>query len=421
MRGSRLLSLKQNSRALSPVVASIILISIVIAVSIAAATWMGSMSTTFMEVEEVGITDCSWAPDISYVYLTVKNTGTSSVTINRVEINHETATNVSVFSGDSKLDTGETVVFRVIQNFSASQKYEFAVVTASSNRFSVVSTSSSSTFSEETWYSTFWSKRKVVSIDNRLNTENLVGYQLKLNIEYDSDMKQDFSDLRFTGNDYHTPINYWIESYVPSTSAVVWVKVPFITALSTETVYMYYGNPSATSASNADNTFDLFLNFTRDGVISYGGSGQDVNSDQWELINDTTIRMWGNNWKAALNTLTVTVGGSQAICFDYKSVGVQAEINGVGLDVDNSITSNWFYEIYGIQNWGLRDHYGYTGAGDWQFYTIVLDNYSGNFDRFVFTNDADSGQATNVYYRNVRVTQYTSTLPATELGIEETL
>ena len=120
-------------------------------------------------------------------------------------------------------------------------------------------------------------------------------------------------------------------------------------------------------------------------------------------------------------TVLANVGdGSQAICFDFKSVGVQAEINGIGVDIDSSISSDRFYRIYGTQSWGLNDHYGYTGGGDWQTYTIILDNFSGDFNRFVFTNDADGAQATDIYYRNIRVTQYTSQTPITGFGTEET-
>ncbi len=421
MCGSCLLKFTKNHKALSPVISSIILIAVVVAVSIAATTWMGSISLNFMEVDELKITDHLWASDNSYVDLTVKNLGTSSVTIGKVEVNDVTASDVMFVSGDSALDAGETAVLRVIQSFTASQKYEFTIVTKSSTKFVYVATSSSYSGSSEIWYNPHWLKRKAVTIDNTLNPNDLAGYQIQLNIPYDSDMNSDFSDLRFTDSDGQTLISYWVESYASSDSAVVWVKVPTIPASSIETIYMYYGNPSATSESNADDTFDVFVDFTRDGVISYGGSGQDVDSAQWEIIDDTTLRMWGNNWKATMRTLNVVGDGSQAICFDFKSVGVQAEINGVGLDTDNSISNNWFYRIYGTQNWGLNDHYGYTGAGDWQSYTIVLDNYGGNFNRFVFSNDADGGQATDIYYRNVRVSQHTSQAPSMDIGTEETL
>ena len=248
-------------------------------------------------------------------------------------------------------------------------------------------------------------------IDNSLNADELVGYQIRVNVQYDSDMLTDFSDLRFTDNDKQTLIPYWIESHVPSGNAIVWIKAPSIPASSTETIYMYYGNPSATSESNPDATFDLFVNFTLDGVTSYGGS-QDSNPTQMEIVDDTILRMWGNNWKATMKTLNVAGDGSQAICFDFKSNGTQAEINGVGLDDNNDISDNWFYQIYGTQNWGINDHYGYTSGGDWQSYTIILDNFSGSFDRLVFANDADGSQATNIYYKNVRVSKYTPQEPS---------
>jgi hypothetical protein len=408
----------RNIKALSPVVASIILVAVVVAVSIAVAIWMGSISTGFMEVDEVAVTSYSWASDMTYVDLTVKNLGTSKITLDSVEVNDAPASDVSIVSGEAILEAGETAIVRVTDSFTASRKYEFTVVTASSTKIVYVATASS-TASREDWYDLSWQKRKALTIDNSVNPNELTCYQVRLNVEYDSDMMADFSDLRFTDSDCQTPIPYWIESYVASDSAVVWVRVPTIPASSTTTVYMYYGSSSAASESNPDDTFDVFIDFTRDGVISYGGSSQDVNSAQWEIIGDNSLRMWGNNWKATMRDLTIDGDGSQAICFDFKSVGVQAEINGVGVDVDNSISSNWFYRIYGTQSWGINDHYGYSGAGDWQTYTIVLDNFSGDFNRFTFTNDADGGQATDIYYRNVRVTQYTSQLPSTEFGAEE--
>ncbi|PVX27674.1 MAG: hypothetical protein CW716_01045 [Candidatus Bathyarchaeum sp.] len=420
MCGSRLRRLIKNIKALSPVVASIILVAVVVAVSLAATTWMGSMSIIFMEFDEVGITSHSWASDMTYVDLTVRNLGTSKITLDNVQVNDAPANDVSFVSGEATVEAGETAIVRVTHSFTASSRYEFTVVTATSTKCVYVAKASSSTASREDWYDLSWQKRKEVTIDNSLNPNELTGYQIQLNVQYDSDMNADFSDLRFTDSDAQTPIPYWIESYAASSSAAVWVKTSTIPAASTTTVYMYYGNPSAASESDGDDTFDVFVDFTRDGVISYGGSGQDTDPDQWEIIDETSLRMWGNNWKATMRDLSVVGDGTQAICFDFKSVRVQAEINGVGVDVDSSISSDRFYRIYGTQSWGINDHYGYTGAGDWQSYAIVLDNFGGDYNRFVFTNDADGGQATDIYYRNVRVTQYTSQTPITGFGTEET-
>ncbi len=57
-----------------------------------------------------------------------------------------------------------------------------------------------------------------------------------------------------------------------------WVKVPFIEANSQETLYMYYGNPSAPSASNGTKTFETFDDFNRpDGPID----------GNWSIWEDT--------------------------------------------------------------------------------------------------------------------------------------
>lgn len=88
---------------------------------------------------------------------------------------------------------------------------------------------------------------------------NLGSYQVNINISYDSDMKSDFSDLRFTyfnatlGKEVEIPL--WVENYTASSSAIVWIKVPFIPASSITTIYMYYGNTEATCKSNYYNTF----------------------------------------------------------------------------------------------------------------------------------------------------------------------
>jgi len=415
-----LLKLIKDNKALSPVIASIILIAVVIAVSIAATTWMGSISFSFMEVDEFRVTSHSWASDTSHINLTINNFGTTTITISEVKVNGVTASDTSFVLGDSTLEGGETAILKVTQSFSPSKKYEFKIITESGTKIVYVAVAPS-TGPSEIWYNPSWIKRKAVTIDNTLNPNELTGYQIQVNVEYDSDMIADFSDLRFTDSDCQTLIPYWVESYVVSDSAVVWVKVPSILASSTETIYMYYGNPSATSESNPDDTVDLFLDFTVDGVITHGGSSQDVDSAQWEIIDDSTLRMWGNNWKATMKTLTVADDGSQAICFDFKSSGTQSEICGVGLDTDSGLTVGRFYQIYGTQGWGINDHYDYSGGGDWQSYSLILDDFSGAFDRLVFSNDADAGQVTNIYYRNVRVSQYTAQAPSTGLGAEETL
>ena len=68
----------------------------------------------------------------------------------------------------------------------------------------------------------------------------------------------DYGDIRFVASDDTTELSYWIESS-NSSYADVWVKVPTINT--TSYIYIYYGNASASSLSNGDNTFIFFDDF----------------------------------------------------------------------------------------------------------------------------------------------------------------
>jgi hypothetical protein len=74
-------------------------------------------------------------------------------------------------------------------------------------------------------------------------------------------MRSDGGDIRFTDSDGVTLLNYWIESGIGTNNTRIWVKVPSIPPSSKKTIYLYYGNPSATSLSNGDDTFDFFDDF----------------------------------------------------------------------------------------------------------------------------------------------------------------
>ncbi len=124
------------------------------------------------------------------------------------------------------------------------------------------------------WYSPSWSYRKAFTVTG--SSTGMRNYQLKLTVNYGSGIstttnvycashcKTDFSDLRFTLSDGVTLIDYWIESYTASTSAVVWIEFPWLNvSAGGGNFYIYYGNADATDASNGTNTFILFDNFER--------------------------------------------------------------------------------------------------------------------------------------------------------------
>lgn len=130
----------KKRKALSPVVSIIILVAVVIAVSIASATWMGSLSFTFMKVEELQVTNHTWASDLSYIDLTVKNVRAELVTIGEVRVNNELASSVIYTSGSATLSGGDSATLRVAHNFASGTKYEFWVVTTTGNKYPYMTT-----------------------------------------------------------------------------------------------------------------------------------------------------------------------------------------------------------------------------------------------------------------------------------------
>jgi len=151
-----------------------------------------------------------------------------------------------------------------------------------------------------------WKFKRLITINNTLNSNDLTDYQVLVNLDTQSlisqgKMRNDCGDIRFTDS---TQLNYWIESGCNTTSTKIWVKVPFIPASSTGTIYIYYGNPNATSLSNGTNTFLAFsLEFDGPfgGRTSHGGS-----SHTCALLSDGTAKCWGYNGYGQLGDGTTT-------------------------------------------------------------------------------------------------------------------
>jgi len=90
--------IRKNAKALSPVVASIILIAVTVAVSIAVAAWMGALTVGFMGSSSITVTNMQFTGAAANgatgttITLSLKNTGTKSVTIAQAKVNNDVAT-----------------------------------------------------------------------------------------------------------------------------------------------------------------------------------------------------------------------------------------------------------------------------------------------------------------------------------------
>jgi len=126
-----------------------------------------------------------------------------------------------------------------------------------------------------TWWNASWTKKKKITLTGGSSgAQN--AYQVKLTITYDSDMKSDFSDLRFTNGAEDTLIDAWLESKVDDTSAVVWVETDTPANTVEADIYMYYGNSGAASDWDIAATFVFGDDFTG-------------NLDKWDTAGLPTI------------------------------------------------------------------------------------------------------------------------------------
>jgi flagellin-like protein len=116
--------LLKSKKALSPVVAAIILIAVTVAVSIAVAAWMGSLTIGFMETSELTVNDMEFVTGTpNTITLDLTNTGTSSVTISMLKVNGETAS----FTGTATLDPAGTTTLTISEAWVAGNKYSVSL------------------------------------------------------------------------------------------------------------------------------------------------------------------------------------------------------------------------------------------------------------------------------------------------------
>jgi flagellin-like protein len=125
---------KKNSKGLSPVVASIILIAVTVAVSVVVAAWMGGMTIGLMgNAEQVSITNYQFTGNTA-VILNVRNTGTATVTLSSSTIDGSsstiTATLPSTDLNIAKGATGNYTLSGPAGGFSAGAQYTIKLVTA---------------------------------------------------------------------------------------------------------------------------------------------------------------------------------------------------------------------------------------------------------------------------------------------------
>jgi hypothetical protein len=301
-------------------------------------------------------------------------------------------------------------------------------------------TTSSTTSSTTTTTLPPWLYRKPVTISNSLSA--LSDYQVLATADTTSlisagKMRSDCGDVRFRDSDGIIDLSYWNETACNSASTKFWVKVPSIPS-GTKTIYMYYGNSSASSLSNGTATFVFFDDF------------ESGNLNKWD-----TKANWGDQ-TSVVQSGTYAAHALSVSNLLKRNHGLSSYTYVIEFWMRSPVTSDYFYAYNGYDTTYSANVYfwntGYIGyytttfnnictyaANTWYKIKLVT-NSSSNYQIYVYNADGSlRGSVTGAAYRsynagqsfwfnpnnalayvdNVIIRKYASPEPVTLIGAEE--
>ncbi len=233
------------------------------------------------------------------------------------------------------------------------------------------------------WWDCSWKYRIPITIQET-SGNNLANYPVNITIDTASlisagKMQANCADIRFTYVDSsgkEVEIPYWIEAGCDTSSTSILVSVPQIPAYSTITVYMYYGNPSATSKSDLysvcpsgiiagycaefGDTFDSGTLDPNKWQVTVGTLGNEVDVGYYcnpESGKALTTR-WGDSETITSNALDFSDGTPRIIRYYYEQ-GADSDT----YHCENPETGEDLYIEY-LDNTGTWQVIGYYAGSD---------------------------------------------------------
>jgi parallel beta-helix repeat protein len=171
-------------------------------------------------------------------------------------------------------DNGGNGYLRIIKFAPAENKIYVKTYSSYQNQYETDSNSQFElTYPISASVSSGWLYRRQITI-SPLNPEN---FQIKVVIPADVP-KSDYPSIRFFENENSGALPYWIENCDNGSDTTVYENVVWVRRLENDdnTIWMYYHNPSASSAANGDNVFMFFDDF------GGGNGGQSaLNTNKW--------------------------------------------------------------------------------------------------------------------------------------------
>ena len=263
------------------------------------------------------------------------------------------------------------------------------------------------------WYNSNWGYRRQGNVTASAACGNLSGYQMELKLHYGAGNSSggevflngsslaNFSDIRFTAGDGVTLLDHWVQEHVPSTNATVWINFSAIATGGTS-FYIYYDNPSASSASNGSSTFIIFNDGSSlDGWSLYPG-GSSYNWSAYNGVIRCNVSAAAGGWSNLYHDNTTGTDYYVAESKVRAGAGLLPQNYQQGIGYGSSPMARW---LESINKWNLRDAGGSADsaaddafdARKWHDYSFVKNGTS--WELFVDGNSKVTYNASNVSRR----------------------
>lgn len=285
--------------------------------------------------------------------------------------------------------------------------------------------------SEYAWWNSSWAYKKQIKIQESTGN-NWNNYSVYLNITFNANMKNDFSDLRFLDSSETSELKYYIESKTDSNSAQVWVKTNLAGNVNT-TVYMYYGNSLASTTSNRttaflweddglkDRTGEYTLTGTATtwswsaGVYTFqaGASTTAIASPTGFSASNYSITAQMRDVAGAfyVTGIAMRAGGSNSAYKIQKVNGnIDARIDDASQGIVGTATNNAYFNA---TIWAFGSTINWTGVGDTSASFQKTDTtYSSGYGGFWSYTDGASN------FKTLRIRAYGNPEPSATFGTE---
>ncbi len=319
-----------------------------------------------------------------------------------------------------------TTPIRIIMNLSASSdflpagvgQFKLQVSTATSTGWMDLGSSGGD------WWNTSWLHRHKITLNNASSTTDLINFPILVSLNATTTGNIDYSktkalgaDIRFIGSDNSTLLSYEIEKWDTAATSTVWVKIPTLRATSTtDFIYIYYNNTSATDAQTATSVWDSSYHFVEhlketSGTALGDSTSNGITATKFSAVLPTTTAAGKINGAQAFNGSSAYYTVSDAL--DPIAFTISAWIKASTTPATQNIfarsdgsgpTNAWSHQIR-ITSGNKLEAYTYDGANktvtgstsltanNWYYVTAVASN-SGSLKLYV--NGVEEGTPASI-------------------------